>query len=370
MSQSLFEVLVPQQIGGYQFKNQRLMKQAFTRKSFSEENGGENNEILEFIGDKALDIAVIRYLSERYGNDLHVQDKIPESFRVPQEFEEFHCQLNEGELTKLKQKMVEKKALAKQIDDLGLAQFLILGKGDIEKNIADEPSVKEDLFEAIIGAVALDSNWDFDVIQNVVEVMLCPDSFIDNGEEADYVELIYEWERKKNNCIPWFKYFNQPISATWYMSDPKVLCQPVHGNLDYIKYKCQLKLLDDMKIFEGYGKSQNEARKAVCKFAYEYLEKNNMLFSIKDEIENPNENDAINQLEILSRRGYLELPEYTFEEAHDTDGNPIWSVKCGISGFSYYSECTASSKKHAKKVAAYEMLKYVLEHYCEKQEVK
>ena len=360
MSQSLFDVLVPQQIGGYQFKNPCLMKQAFTRKSFSEENGGENNEILEFIGDKALDIAVVRYLSERYGNDLHIQDKIPTAFRVPQDPEEFHCQLNEGALTKLKQKMVEKKALAKRIDDLGLAQFLIMGKGDIEKNIADEPSVKEDLFEAIVGAVALDSNWNFDEIQNVVEVMLCPDSFIDNGEEADYVELIYEWENKKNNCIPWFKYFNQGFSVVHYFSDPNVLYQPVHGKLDYIKYRCQLKLLDDMKIFEGYGKSKNDARKAVCKFAYTYLERNNLLYSIQDEIENPNLDEAINQLEILARRGYFSIPVYEYEEEHDEDGNPVWHVECHIEEEEYYFESIASSKKAAKKQAAYDALMHVL----------
>ena len=42
---------------GYRFNNLDLLKQAFTRRSYSEENGGENNEVLEFIGDKALDLA-------------------------------------------------------------------------------------------------------------------------------------------------------------------------------------------------------------------------------------------------------------------------------------------------------------------------
>ena len=55
---------------GYEFKNKLLLRQAFIRKSYSEENGGENNEVLEFIGDKVLDMAVIRYLSERYGSYL------------------------------------------------------------------------------------------------------------------------------------------------------------------------------------------------------------------------------------------------------------------------------------------------------------
>ena len=53
---------------GYVFKNKELLIQAFTRRSFSEENGGENNEVLEFIGDKALDIIIVKILSEKYGH--------------------------------------------------------------------------------------------------------------------------------------------------------------------------------------------------------------------------------------------------------------------------------------------------------------
>ena len=43
---------------GYKFVNRDLLVQAFVRKSYSMENGGENNEVLEFIGDKALDLSV------------------------------------------------------------------------------------------------------------------------------------------------------------------------------------------------------------------------------------------------------------------------------------------------------------------------
>lgn len=52
---------------GYDFKNTDLMFQAFIRKSYSEENGGENNEVLEFIGDKVLDLIVVKLLAEKYG---------------------------------------------------------------------------------------------------------------------------------------------------------------------------------------------------------------------------------------------------------------------------------------------------------------
>ena len=43
-----------QQVIGYRFQNWDLLQQAFVRRSYSEENGGENNEVLEFIGDSPI----------------------------------------------------------------------------------------------------------------------------------------------------------------------------------------------------------------------------------------------------------------------------------------------------------------------------
>ncbi len=54
------------------------------------------------------------------------------------------------------------------------------------------------------------------------------------------------------------------------------------------------------------------------------------------------------------------LPEYVYEENHDEDGNPIWRVECHIEEKDRYFEAEESSKKQAKKQAAYDMLMYVL----------
>ena len=51
----------------YTFKNSDLLFQAFTRRSYSQENSGENNEVLEFIGDRVLDFYVTKILMDRYG---------------------------------------------------------------------------------------------------------------------------------------------------------------------------------------------------------------------------------------------------------------------------------------------------------------
>ena len=57
--------------------------------------------------------------------------------------------------------------------------------------------MKEDLFEAIIGAVALDSDWDMEELQEVIQIMLDPDSYLKDDTKDNYVELIQEWTLKR-----------------------------------------------------------------------------------------------------------------------------------------------------------------------------
>ena len=343
---------------GYTFQNLDLLRQAFIRRSYTEEHGGENNEVLEFIGDKALDLAVVQLLVKRYG---YIDAGSPA---------EFACDHREGELTRIKSRMVERKNLARRMEELGFAEHLIMGKSDLQNNVQEELSVQEDLFEAILGAVTLDCNWDLSTISSVVEAMLVPEDFFQEDTETNYVRLIQEWEEKKNGVIPWYwfeevSYHSQSIHN--YMRSQAgglpVISQPVP--MEYSKYKayfqCELKLLDSLPVFRGVGVSKSEARMNVCKLAYEHLDKHGLLFSIQDEIENPNKADAINQLEILARRGYFPIPTYAFEQSYDKGGNPTWKCECHIAGYDTFFLAESSSKKDAKKTAAFEMLKYVLD---------
>ena len=357
---------------GYDFKNLDLLQQAFTRRSYTAENGGENNEVLEFIGDKALDFMVVKLLIQKYGylanGDPIDGTKISvweQEFKRNQEGYEapavnsFGCDYDEDDLSKIKSRMVNKKALARRMDELGFSEHLIMGKGDIQNNINQEDSVKEDLFEAIIGAVAIDSGWNLKDLQKVVEVMLVPEDFLINDTDTNYVRLIQEWEMNENGCIPWYKYKEASYSSTWYLKEDNTIYQsfPLGYNYSKLKYHCYLKLLDSLPVFCGFGVSISEARMAACKLAYEYLERNDMLPSIRDEIENPNRDDAINQLETLARRGYFSIPTYEFKEIYDNNGNPIWNCECRIAEEDYYFDGTSSSKKEAKKDSAFAPVK-------------
>ena len=107
----------------------------------------------------------------------------------------------------------------------------------------------------------------------------------------------------------------------------------------------------------------------VCKLAYEYLLQAGEIepWSIRDEIDEPTKEFAVNQLEILSRRGYFPLPKYNFEQEYDKDGNPIWQCQCSIEGRPPQAGEKCSSKKDAKKSAALKMLLNVLDSYDKRQ---
>lgn len=338
---------------GYNFQNSDLLQQAFVRRSYAKEYGGEDNEVLEFIGDKVLDLIVVKLLAEKYG--CFISDY--NDFDPNKEFDEFSCDKNEAELTELKKKLVQKKTLADRITNLDLADYLIMGNGDIQKNINQEMSVKEDLFEAIIGAVALDSNWNMESLQDVIEIMLNPDSYFDEDQEDNYVGLIQEWTLKRYGMVPWY-HFEKVSQAVWYIPFDGISSS--YNGSPELKHTCLLKLGNLNTIFRSFGSSKSAARKATCELAYEELERKDLLFSIRDEIPNPNMDDAISQLEILARRGYFSLPFYDFAQKYDNNDNPVWQCTCHIKEISKHFFAEASSKKYAKKHAAYQMLKYTL----------
>ncbi|MCI8365327.1 MAG: hypothetical protein HFG34_10335 [Eubacterium sp.] len=335
----------------YNFNNLDLLQQAFVRRSYAKENGGEDNEVLEFIGDKVLDFIVVKFLTEEYGYFLSECD----DFDKNEEFDEFATEYNENRLTEIKKKLVQKKTLASRIDMLGLAEYLIMGKGDIKNGVNEEASVKEDLFEAILGAVALDSQWNISELQDVVDIMLSPDSILTDNADLDYVGLIQDWTCKNIGTIPLYHF------EKYYRCSYRSNLVFENNRIDEKQFHCILTIDDNLPEFVGDGVSKSEARKAVCKAAYDYLEENDLTNSIRNEIRNPNKAEAINQLETLARRGYFSIPTYKFYQEYDKNGNPIWKCRCFIVEKKKSFLSRSSSKKEAKKSSAYRMLKYLLE---------
>lgn len=349
---------------GYRFRNPDLLQQAFVRRSYAREKGGEDNEVLEFIGDKVLDLVVVKLLAQKHGYLLHECD----DFDDEDDYDEFSCEKDEAELTELKKMLTQRKTLAQRIEVLSLAGELIMGKGDVRRRADREDSVREDLFEAILGAVAIDCDWDMQVLESTVEIMLDPDSILQRDAPDNYVSIIHNWYSGEYGGYPEFHYEN----ADYYRDQmnlmyPNEIRSQSNRNSSWMiniseynrtHFKCWLDLLD--KRFIGFGSSKSQARRDVCELLYTYLEEHDLLLTIRDELDDPNRDEAISQLEILARRGYFSIPVYDFSQSYDADGNPVWKSVCRIPERDRSFSARASSKKEAKKAAAYQMLTYVL----------
>jgi dsRNA-specific ribonuclease len=142
---------------GYSFHKKALLEQAFTRKSFANEEGCPDNELLEFVGDEVLDFTITKML-------LNL-------FTSQNDEGELLALVDEGGFTQLKQEYVDSEALSGFVDKLNIAQFLRMGKSDVLGHVENNQSVKEDLYEAIIGAIAIDSDYDQVAITNAVQIM-------------------------------------------------------------------------------------------------------------------------------------------------------------------------------------------------------
>jgi ribonuclease-3 len=113
--------------------NESLLRQALTHRSYSYEHDNQpNNERLEFLGDSVLGFVVTGHLFERFTD------------------------LDEGKLSKLKNALVSATALAKVATDLGLGEFMILGRGEVQTGGNTKTNLLADTFEALLGAVYIE----------------------------------------------------------------------------------------------------------------------------------------------------------------------------------------------------------------------
>lgn len=123
-----------QRILEYTFNDDFLLKQAFTHTSYAfEKKLLYNNQRLEFLGDAVIEILVTDHLFSRFPYKP------------------------EGELTAIRASIVQKITLASFARKIGIQNYLLLGKGEKEQLGKERDSNLCDAFEALIGAIYLDS---------------------------------------------------------------------------------------------------------------------------------------------------------------------------------------------------------------------
>lgn len=124
---------------GYQFKDRKLLKQAVTHSSYANEqkiNKSSDYERLEFLGDAVLELVSSDFIFKENVN------------------------MSEGQMTKLRSSIVCEPALAYCARQIGLDQYILLGKGEESTGGRKRDSIISDVMEATIGALYLDGGME------------------------------------------------------------------------------------------------------------------------------------------------------------------------------------------------------------------
>ena len=117
---------------GYQFRQQDLLEQALTHRSYSRSN---NNERLEFLGDSILNLIISNHIYLRFTD------------------------ADEGDLSRIRASLVKEESLAQIAMDIGLGDHVRLGGGELKSGGFRRASILSDALEALIAAIYLDSDY-------------------------------------------------------------------------------------------------------------------------------------------------------------------------------------------------------------------
>ena len=159
------------EVTGYMPRGYASMQQVLTRSSVV---GAENNEIFEMYGDAILKANVMQIIHERLGffrNEDSINFKGDNGYAL-------RGIRDERELHEAVTKLISNETLAKQIDKWDMAKYLIMSQSDERNQVRNQVKTKADLFEAMLGAVAVACNFDAKVLRDVVERMLPIDEII------------------------------------------------------------------------------------------------------------------------------------------------------------------------------------------------
>lgn len=212
----------------YRFTNPQLLHEALTHKSAST----LHNERLEFLGDSVLSLVI----SQR----LFV----------------LRPDAREGDLSRMRARLVRGVTLAELALELGLGKHIQLGEGELKSGGFRRASILADTLEALFGAVFLDGG--FDACQHVIGRLFDP--LIENLPSDD------ELKDPKTRLQEWLQARARPLPVYSLLREEGV----DHAKTFYVG--CQLP--DDGLMIEARGDSRRKAEQAAALLLLTRLEEN------------------------------------------------------------------------------------------------
>jgi ribonuclease-3 len=209
---------------GLDFKNKKLLMQAFAHRSYLNENpdfGLEHNERLEFLGDAVMELIVTENLYKKY----------PEKA--------------EGELTNWRAALVNAKMLTSVAEELGFNDFLLLSKGESKETGKARAYILANTFEALVGALYLDSGYDITAEFLKKYLLVNLSEIIKTGSYKDSKSHFQEEAQEKQGITPSYK-----VVKEWGPDHDKKFVVGV--------------FLEEEHVADGEGSSKQEAEEAAA----------------------------------------------------------------------------------------------------------
>lgn len=210
---------------GVKFNDQDLLIQAFTHRSFLNENkdkGLKHNERLEFLGDAVLELVTTDYLFRAYP-DRH-----------------------EGDLTSFRAALVNTQSISDAATRLGFNDYLLLSKGEAKDEGRARSYIMANTFESVIGAIYLDQGYD--AAAKFIAESLIPsiNQIVDEGTWIDAKSKLQEVVQEKHSLTPSYETIKEE--------------GPDHDKVFTVAV-----YFGDKEIDQGSGKSKQEAEQDVAR---------------------------------------------------------------------------------------------------------
>lgn len=209
---------------GVSFKDKNLLKQAFTHRSYINENGAgssSHNERLEFLGDAVLELIVTDFLFNKYPS------------------------YTEGELTSVRSALVNAIIISEIAGDIGMNDFLLLSKGEAKDFGKARQYILANTYEALIGAMYLDQGYK--MVENFITKTLLPktEEIVSKKLWRDAKSLVQEKAQEFLSVTPLYKVLHET--------------GPDHDK----RFTVGIYFGKDL-IAEGKGKSKQEAEQSAA----------------------------------------------------------------------------------------------------------
>ncbi len=207
-----------------QFNDKDLLRQAFTHRSYLNENTQDDlrhNERLEFLGDAVLEIIVTEYLFKNYSEP-------------------------EGKMTSWRAALVNTQSLAETANQLGFSNYLLLSKGEAKDVGKARNYILANTFEAFIGALYIDSG--LEICRKFIETSLISKlpKILEQGSYIDDKSCFQEKSQEKVKITPTYR-----VLKDWGPDHAKSFVVGV--------------FLDEELVAKGEGSSKQEAEEAAAR---------------------------------------------------------------------------------------------------------